>query len=42
MKWRLPILLLIFALGLNVPARAQTDTEVDARKCGFEARGIAS
>ena len=39
MKWRLPILLSIFALGLSVPARAQTDTEVDARKAALDLAG---
>jgi hypothetical protein len=39
MKWLLPIFLSIFALGLSVSARAQTDTEVDARKAALDLAG---
>src|SRR5881398_3981179 len=42
MKCRLPIALSIFALALSISARAQTDTEVDARKSALDLAGAFS
>jgi len=39
MKCRLPIALSICALALSISARAQTDTEVDARKAALDLAG---
>lgn len=39
MKCRLPIFLSIVALTFCIPARAQTDTEVDARKAALDLAG---
>ena len=39
MKCRLPIALSIFAVAFSLTARAQTDTEVDARKAALDLAG---